>query len=105
MWVLAVYAISFFVESISGLKLLIWDIKLKSNTFMSNGRANNIAGLVFLVCLGVNYYRLKHAIEIPDDYRFWKWLLVMTPIVVAVRVLVFKYVPRDPNRDNYDFSE
>ena len=90
--VVGIIALSSFIELITDLKLIIWAFRWKKNIKMANGAANIYSLFYFLICLGTMFYD-RNIADNHENYDFW-----------IVRKLYFKTTTKDPNRNDFDFS-
>ena len=104
-WVLIVYAISFIVEKVTGLGLLIWNLRQKKNRLMAHGAADIAAIVYFIINLIVLHLDMQKLETTPEGYSFIKWLLLVIPVTIIFRMIHFKLTPIDPDRDDFDFSD
>ncbi len=104
-WVLIVYAISFFVEKITGLGFLIWNLRQKQNRLMAHGATNIAAIVYFIINLIVLHLDLQKLEFRPEGYSFIKWLLLIIPVTIIFSMIHFKLTPIDPGPDDFDFSD
>jgi hypothetical protein len=103
--VLLIYIISFALEKITGLNLLIWNLRQKSNYNMAQGAAN-IAAIIYFI---VNFIVLQVDLDLlekkPQGYSFILWLIIILPITIIFRMLHLHLTPIEKDRDDFDFSE
>jgi hypothetical protein len=101
--VVGIIALSSFIELITDLKLIIWAFRWKKNIKMANGAANIYSLFYFLICLGTMFYD-RNIADNHENYDFWIWLLITIMLTLIVRKLYFKTTTKDPNRNDFDFS-
>jgi len=99
-----VVLISYVIELLTPIKLLIWMFKMPKNDDMAQGAANFHAFLYFIVCLGTLLYDRYTLDVLPPGYSFWKWLIIIVPLTVIFRMVYYKLTSIDPGRDDQDFS-
>jgi len=80
-----IYLLSYLIEKNSRWDLLIWGFQHKKNDFIAQGAANANAALFFLVCLITLVIDLSNLKEIPQDYSFWTWFIIMIIICIIYR--------------------
>ena len=102
--VVGIIALSSFIELITDFKLIIWAFRWKKNIAMANGAANVYSLIYFLICFGTMFYDRKIA-ENNESFNFWIWLLITIILTMVIRKIYFKTTPKDPNRNDFDFSD
>jgi len=98
---LLIVLISYIIEKITWFKLLIFDFTWKKSEYMATGSANLISIMYFILSLIVllfNVYILRNS---PEDYRFWKWLIIMFPLSIIVRFLYYHLQAKDKTKKGF----
>ena len=99
---LFVVFISYIIEINSNWKLLIHNFEYPKNLFIKTGAANFHALLYFFTNFIVLIRDLYKIDPNPVGYSFWKWLVIIIPLTIIVRMLYLKYTAFDPNRSDDD---
>jgi len=72
---------------------------------MAEGIATLISVLIFVICLVVLIFDLNRLNYSPEGYSFWIWLIIIIPRSVIMGRIYYKLTSKDPDRDDFDFSE
>jgi len=100
-YMLVITLISYILERIFKLKLLIHDFKWKKSDSMARGSANILALLYFLISLFVLIYNVYWKKTVSESYTFWKWLIIMIPLTILFRICYYKFQGRDPTKKGF----
>ena len=98
--VLGAYAL----EKVTSLDLFFWQFKKKKSKYMAEGSANLSSILYFLFSLFLLLYHVYYKKDAPEDYAFWKWLVIILPLAVLLRYLYFKHTARDPTKEGVHYG-
>ena len=74
------------------------------NIKKATGYADFHAGLYFIICLLVHFYDLNKVNNLPEEYSFWIWLIIIIPLVIIFQKTYFKFTCKDPNKEDNDFT-
>lgn len=100
-YVLIIIFLSFVIEKITILKLLIHDFFWEKSDDMAAGSANIISIGYFFVSLFVMIYNVYVKKNAHPEFSFWIWLLIMIPLTVLVRFLYYHLQARDPTKKGF----
>ena len=100
-YLLVIVLVSFVVERLTNLKLLIHDFNWKKSDFMAGGSADLLSVIYFLIGLGVLLYDAYYKGNAPESFRFWHWLVIMLPLTVLVRFAYYHLQARDPKKKGF----
>ena len=103
--IFVIILISYIIEKISFWKLFIHRFTYPKNLKNATGDADLHAIIYFIICLLTLLYDFyKKRAYIPDDYKLWKWLVIMIPLVVIFQKLYYKFTAKDPDRADDDWG-
>ena len=94
---------SFVLEEITRhrLKLLIYNFKWKKSKEMARGTADFLSSLYFIFSLIFLLYDVYIKKNAPEDYNFWKWLVIMIPLTILFNLLYYKFQAKDPTKKGF----
>lgn len=103
--VIVIVLVSYIIEKISFWKLFIYMFTRPKDIKKSTAASDFHAGLYFVICLLTLLYDFyKNKEYVPKDYAFWKWLIIMIPLVIIFQKLYYKFTTKDPNRSDDDWD-
>ncbi len=103
--ILIIISVSYILEKLTPWKSIIYIFKRPKNFKKATAAADFHTGLYFIICLLTLLYDFyKKRAYIPDDYKFWKWLVIMIPLVVIFQKLYYKFTAKDPDRADDDWG-
>jgi len=100
-----VILVSYIIEKISNWKLLFDAFLLPKSNRTARAGADFHTLLYFLINLVVHVIELMRFDNVPENYSFWKWLIVMVLLSIGFQKLYFKLTVKNPNRSDFDFSD
>lgn len=83
------------------LKLLLHDFTWKKSEYMAKGSADLLASLYFIVSLLVLLYNVYIKNNAPENYAFWKWLIIMLPLTIIFRIIYYKFTGKDFSKKGF----
>lgn len=89
LYIVCIILASYIIEKTTNLKLLIDSFKWKKSDYMAKGGADFYAFLYFVISLMVLLYHVYSKKDAPEDYAFWKWLIIMLPLTILLRILYY----------------
>lgn len=104
LYIVCIILASYVIEKITNLKLLIDDFKWEKSEYMAKGSAGLFSTLYFLISLAVLLFHVHGKKDAPEDYAFWKWLIIMIPLTVIFRILYYKFQAKDPNKEGVHYD-
>lgn len=103
--VFIIYTVSFIVEKVTGLKLLIDNFFWKKSINMAKGAALNNSIFIFLLTnIIVLIVDLSKYNKNPEEYNFFVWLVLLIFLTIAFGKIYYTFTGKDPNKKDDDYT-
>jgi len=95
-----IYFISFLIEKITGLRLLIDSLIWKK----SLNRAIGAAGFHSIFIFFLPNLLVSIIVNKPDDFTIWLWFIFIMPLTIIYGIIVYIFTPKDPSKADNDYT-
>jgi hypothetical protein len=104
LYIICIVLVSYILEKVTNLKLLVDNFRWEKSDYMAKGAAGFQSTLYFLASMCVLLYHVYIKGDAPEEFAFWKWLIIMAPLTILFRVLQYQFQVKDPTREGIHYD-
>ena len=102
--VLLSYLVSFFIEKMTKIPILCWNLRQVKNDLLATVASYFAAIYYFVINLIILFNDLRKYPKDPEGYSFLLWLVLILICAEIFRRVHYRLTPIDPTRDHIDFD-